>query len=86
LLEEAVHGLMSRDELIGILVGFIRNEQLCVWPDRIKAAELLAKMCRWTERDEASKPQGDPLQALIDSIRARVADAPPMKQLPSPSL
>jgi phage terminase small subunit len=73
---------MTRDELIGILVGFIRDESLRVWPHRIKAAELLAKMCRWTERDENIKVQGDPLQALIDSIRARVADAPPIRQLP----
>ena len=73
---------MDRDELIGILVGFIRNEQLCVWPHRVKSAELLAKMCKWTERDEASKPQGDPLQALIDSIPARVSNAPPIRQLP----
>ena len=31
--------------------------------------ELLAKICRWTEPDEPSKPRGGPLQALINSIR-----------------
>ena len=64
---------MTRDELIGILVGFIRDPALCVWPHRVKSAELLAKICGWTEKQEV-RVTIDPLQSLIDSIRARVDD------------
>jgi hypothetical protein len=62
---------MSRQELIGILVGFIRDPALSVWPHRVKSAELLAKICSWTEKQEV-RVTIDPLQSLIDSIRARV--------------
>jgi hypothetical protein len=62
---------MSRDELIGILVGFIRDPALCIWPHRVKSAELLVKICGWTEKQEV-RVTIDPLQSLIDSIRARV--------------
>lgn len=34
----------------------------------------LAKMCGWTEPERVHVVKHDPLQALIDSIRARVDD------------
>ena len=67
---------MSRQELIGILVGFIRDPALCVWPHRVKSAELLAKICGWTEPERIHVVKDDPLQSLIDSIRARVEIGP----------
>jgi hypothetical protein len=70
---------MSRQELTDILVGFIRNPDLCVWPHRVKSAELLAKICGWSEKQEV-RVTIDPLQSLIDSIRARV-DEPLPKQI-----
>jgi hypothetical protein len=73
---------MTRDELIGILVGFIRDESLCVWPHRIKAAELLAKIGLNETRSPRFKATRYKLSRR--SIRARVADAPPIRQLPSP--
>ena len=66
---------MNRDELISIVVRFIRNDRLEVWPDRIKSAELLAKLCGWNERERVAAVT-DPLQVLIDSIRARVEIGP----------
>jgi len=62
---------MSRQELIDILVRFIRDPALCVWPARIKSAELLAKLCGWHEAERVNVTI-DPLQSLIDSIRARM--------------
>ena len=73
---------MSRQELIDMLVGFVRNEQLCVWPHRVKSAELLAKMCGWTEPERVHVVKDDPLQALIDSIRARVENGATLSALP----
>ena len=72
---------MTRDELISILVRFIRNDRLEVWPDRIKSAELLAKLCGWNERERVAAVT-DPLQVLIDSIRARVEIGPTFPALP----
>jgi hypothetical protein len=72
---------MSRQELIGILVGFIRDPALCVWPHRVKSAELLSKICGWTE-PERIHAVNDPLQVLIDSIRARVEIGPMFPALP----
>jgi hypothetical protein len=81
--QESAKRLLDRDEMVATLVSFIRDEQLDVWPARIKSAELLAKINRWTEQPKNERIVGDPLQALIDSIRARVADSPPViKQLP----
>src|SRR4029077_6580049 len=80
--QESGKRLLDRDEMVAILVSFIRNEGLDVWPHRVKSAELLAKINRWTEPPKSERSVGDPLQALIDSIRARVTDAPSIKQLP----
>jgi hypothetical protein len=71
-------------EVITTLVGQIdKRSRLCQpykhageyseikMPDKLRAAELLGKMTGWftTDKLEAS---GDPLQALINSIRSRV--------------
>ena len=72
---------MSRQELIDILVSFIRDPALCVWPARIKSAELLAKLCGWHEEERVNVTI-DPLQSLIDSIRARVENGAILSALP----
>jgi Terminase small subunit len=81
--QEQAQRQLDRDEMVAILVSFIRNEALSVWPHRVKSAELLAKISHWMEAPKNERIVGDPLQALIDSIRARVVDAPVIKQLPS---
>jgi hypothetical protein len=53
------------------------------FPERTRCMELLAKTLGWLAPDKLSITI-DPLQSLLDEIRARRLEQPSIKQLPSP--